>query len=155
MKKIYMEQSEGFIVKGQEHKVCNMVKFLYGLKQAPKQQHEKFDSVKIKDGFTINKCDKCVYTETVGDACIIVCLYVNDMLILETTMEVIKSTNNFDMKNLTVADVILGIKIIRTPYGISLSQSHYVKKMIERFKEHGIRQNTNSFLPHIHLHKNT
>jgi len=28
-------------------------------------------------------------------------------------------------------------------------------KMIERFKEHEIKGNTNSFLPHIHLQKNT
>ena len=41
---IYMKQLEKFIVKGQEHKVCKLVKFLYGLKQAPKQWHEKFDS---------------------------------------------------------------------------------------------------------------
>ena len=27
--------------------------------------------------------------------------------------------------------------------------------MIERFKEHGIKENTNLFLPHIHLRKNT
>ena len=33
---IYMEQPEGFIVKCQEHKMCNLVKSLYGLKQAPK-----------------------------------------------------------------------------------------------------------------------
>ena len=33
---IYMEQSEGFIVPGQEKKVCKLVKSLYGLKQAPK-----------------------------------------------------------------------------------------------------------------------
>ena len=77
-----MEQPKGIIVKGQEHKVCKLVNFLDGLKQAPKQWHEKFDSVMIKDGFTINECDKCVYTKTVGDACIIVCLYVDDMLIL-------------------------------------------------------------------------
>ena len=29
---IYMEQSEKFIVKGQEHKVCKLVKSLYDLK---------------------------------------------------------------------------------------------------------------------------
>jgi len=33
---IYMEQPEEFIVKGQEHKVCKLVKYLYDLKQAPK-----------------------------------------------------------------------------------------------------------------------
>lgn len=33
---IYMEQ-QGFMVKGQEHKVCKFVKSLYGLKQAQKQ----------------------------------------------------------------------------------------------------------------------
>ena len=32
---IYMEQPEGFIVKGKEHKVCKSVKSLYDLKQAP------------------------------------------------------------------------------------------------------------------------
>ena len=34
---IYMEQPEGFIVPGQEKKVCRLVKSLYGLKQAPMQ----------------------------------------------------------------------------------------------------------------------
>ena len=82
------------------------------------------------------------------------------MLILGTNIEIIKSTkrmlpNNFNMKDLGIADVILGIKITRTPDGISLSQSHYVDKMIERFKGLGIKENTNPFLSHIHLHKKT
>jgi len=34
---IYMEQPDGFAVKGQEGKVCKLLKSLYGLKQAPKQ----------------------------------------------------------------------------------------------------------------------
>jgi hypothetical protein len=33
---IYMTQSNGFVLKGQEDKVCKLLKFLYGLKQAPK-----------------------------------------------------------------------------------------------------------------------
>ena len=34
---IYMEQPEGFLVKGKEDYVCRLKKSLYGLKQAPRQ----------------------------------------------------------------------------------------------------------------------
>jgi hypothetical protein len=33
---IYMDQPDGFVAKGQEGKVCKLLKSLYGLKQAPK-----------------------------------------------------------------------------------------------------------------------
>ena len=84
-----MEQPEGFIIKGQEYKMCKLIKSLYSLKQAPKQWHKKFDSVMIKDEFTINKCDKCVYTKTVKNACIMICLYVDDILIRGNNIEII------------------------------------------------------------------
>jgi hypothetical protein len=31
-----MQKPEGFMVKGQEEKVCRLIKSIYGLKQAPK-----------------------------------------------------------------------------------------------------------------------
>ena len=34
---IYMDQPDGFVVKGQESKVCKLLKSLYDQKQAPKQ----------------------------------------------------------------------------------------------------------------------
>nr|GEU32351.1 retrovirus-related Pol polyprotein from transposon TNT 1-94 [Tanacetum cinerariifolium] len=40
---VYMKQPKGFVMLGNEHKVCKLVKSLYGLKQAPKQWHQKFD----------------------------------------------------------------------------------------------------------------
>jgi hypothetical protein len=40
--KIYMEQPDGFVLQGQERKVCKFQKYLHGLKQAPKQWHAKF-----------------------------------------------------------------------------------------------------------------
>ena len=43
---IYMEQPEGFVVKGKENYVCKLKKSLYGLKQAPRQWYKKFESVK-------------------------------------------------------------------------------------------------------------
>jgi hypothetical protein len=33
---IYMDQPDGFVVKGEERKVCKLLKSLCGLKQAPK-----------------------------------------------------------------------------------------------------------------------
>ena len=67
----------------------------------------------------------------IGDKCVILCLYVDDILIFGFNINVIYETKsylskNFDMKDLGKADVILGIKIIRTSSGITLFQSHYV-----------------------------
>nr|GEW29954.1 zinc finger, CCHC-type [Tanacetum cinerariifolium] len=42
---VYMKQPKGFVMPGNEHKVCKLVKSLYGLKQAPKQWHQKFDEL--------------------------------------------------------------------------------------------------------------
>ncbi len=42
-------------------------------------------------------------------------------------------SQNFDMKDLGVADVILNIKLIRGENGITLLQSHYVEKILNRF----------------------
>ena len=60
---VYMEQPEGFVLPGNEHKVCKLTKSLYGLKQAPKQWHEKFDSVILEYGFKHNGADKCIYSK--------------------------------------------------------------------------------------------
>jgi hypothetical protein len=58
---IYMDQPDGFVVGGQEGKVCKLLKSLYGLKQAPKLWHEKFERTLTAEGFVVNEADKCVY----------------------------------------------------------------------------------------------
>ena len=62
-----MDQPDGFVVKGQEGKVCKLLKFLYGLKQASKQCHEKFDKTLTSVGFVVNEADKCAYYRFGGD----------------------------------------------------------------------------------------
>ncbi|KAJ9557266.1 hypothetical protein OSB04_011880 [Centaurea solstitialis] len=118
---IYMRQPEGFVVSANENKVCKLVKSLYGLKQAPKQWHQKFDDVVLSNGFSLNQADKCVYSkfDTSGKG-VIICLYADDMLIFGTDQDQVDKTkeflsSKFDMKDMGEADVILGIKIIRTP----------------------------------------
>ncbi|KAL0350010.1 UNVERIFIED_CONTAM: Retrovirus-related Pol polyprotein from transposon TNT 1-94 [Sesamum radiatum] len=134
--KIYMDQPEGFVAHGNQRKVCKLVKSLYGLKQAPKQWHEKFDQTILAFRFTLNENDKCIYCKVKGDRIIILCLYVDDILLIGSCIEIITETksflkNKFEMKDMGEADLILGIKLIRSTDGITISQSHYVEKIIE------------------------
>ncbi|GJY48211.1 zinc finger, CCHC-type containing protein [Tanacetum coccineum] len=105
---VYMKQPEGFVMPGNEHKVCKLVKSLYGLKQAPKQWHQKFDEVVLSSGFLLNH-PTSVY---------IAKLY---------------PPVKFSMKDMGEADVILGIKIKRENKGIVITQSHYIEKILKKF----------------------
>ncbi|KAL0332983.1 UNVERIFIED_CONTAM: Retrovirus-related Pol polyprotein from transposon TNT 1-94 [Sesamum calycinum] len=156
---IYMEQPEGFVVPGQEKKVCRLVKSLYGLKQAPKQWHEKFDRTMLSNGFKINECDKCVYVKSTQHSFIIVCLYVDDMLIMGSNRDIILTTKkmltkHFDMKDMGLADVILGIKISKTSDGLALSQSHYVETILKKFKAYESPPAKTPVDLNLHLAKN-
>jgi hypothetical protein len=136
---IYMEQPARFVANGQEGMVCKLLKSLYGLKQAPKQWHEKFDRTLTSVGFVVNEADKCVYYRYGEGEGVILCLYVDDNLILGMSLDVIKEikdflSNNFEMKDLGEVDVILNIKLLREGNGgITLVQSHYVKKVLSLF----------------------
>ena len=60
------------------------------------------------------------------------------MLIFGTNLEIINNTksflsSNFDMKNISEVDVILGIKITRDSDRIMLSQGHYIERILKRF----------------------
>ena len=89
-------------------------------------------------GFSSIESDKCVYTKLEHSECVIICLYVDDMLIFGTCDDIVSSTkyflaSNFDMKDMGEASVILSVKIIRKGDGIMLSQEHYVEKILKKF----------------------
>ena len=71
--------------------MCKLVKSLYGLKQASKQWHKKFNKAMMSNGFKINKCDKCVYIKNTSKCYVIVCLYIDDILIICSNNEIIKT----------------------------------------------------------------
>jgi hypothetical protein len=117
-----MDQPNGFVARGQEGKVCRLLKSLYGLKQAPKQWHQKFDRTLTSAGFVMNETDKCVYYRYVGGEDVILCLYVDDILIFGNNINVIKEvkdflSSNIEIKDLGEADVILNIKLVREGNG--------------------------------------
>jgi hypothetical protein len=157
---VYMDQPEGFVLPGNEKKVCKLVKSLYGLKQAPKQWHEKFDTVILANGFKHNGADKCVYSKFTSEYGVIVCLYVDDMLIFGTNMLGVCETKKylasvFKMKDLNEADTILGIKVKRHSEGYALCQNHYIEKVLLKYKHLNVKEVNTPFDSNYKLVENT
>jgi hypothetical protein len=152
-------QSDRFVVKCQKDNVCKLMKSLYGLKQAPKQWHEKFDVTLISTGFSVNEVDRCVYYHHGGGQGVILCLYVDDILIFGISLDVINEVKtflcqNFDMKDMGGADVILNIKIIKGENEITLTQSHYVEKVLSHFVYKDSKPSPTPYDPNLILRKN-
>jgi hypothetical protein len=138
-----------------------MLKSLYGLKQAPKQWHyEKFKRTLISTDFVVNEADKCVYYRFGGVKGVTLCLYVDDILVFRTSLDVIKEvkdflSNNFEMKDLGEDDVILNIKLKRNGNGgVTLLQSHYVEKVLSRFGYSDCQFAPTPYDPSVLLRKN-
>ena len=105
---IYMAQPQGFEVKGKENLVCKLKKILYGLTQAPQQWYLKFDRFMQEHGYNRCHSDYCIYFKRLDDDnYIILCLYVDDMLVARSNMDHIKGLKKqlahlFAMKDLEV-----------------------------------------------------
>ncbi|GJZ84009.1 zinc finger, CCHC-type containing protein [Tanacetum coccineum] len=110
-KEVYMNQPQGFIMPGNENKLCKLIKSLYGLKQAPKQWYKKFDEVVLSSGYLLNQANKFQ---------------------VDLTKEFLSS--RFSMKDMGEADVILGIRIKHESNGITFSQSHYIEKVVSQLE---------------------
>jgi hypothetical protein len=93
-----------------------------------------FDTTMTQAGFVVNEADKSVYYRYGGGRGVIMCLYVDNILIFGTDIDVIKEVKsflfqNFDMKDLGEADVILNIKLNKAENGMTLMQSYYAEKV--------------------------
>ena len=115
----------------------------------------------LENRFRINKYDKCVYVKNTKNDYVILCLYVDDTLIL---VVIIRWSNLqkicwiqdliWKLKDMVPANVILGIKITSTLDGLILSQSHYDDKILEKFNKDDSSIAKTPFNISQHLSKN-
>ena len=64
-------------------------------KKSLKQWYEKFNITLVDNDFVVNSSDTCVYSKMIGSDCVIICLYVDDMLFFGPSVNVINQTKNF------------------------------------------------------------
>ena len=100
-----MAQPKGFIMEEKERMGCWLKKSIYGLKQASRQWHLKFDSTIRKFGFQENVENNCIYAKFNNGKYIFLVLYVDDILLASSDVNLLLETkkflsSKFDMKDL-------------------------------------------------------
>lgn len=100
-----MKQFESFLVLGQETNVCKLLKSFYGLKQAPKQVAWEIWSNNIKQWFFFYSSSyMCIYNFFYTNY-LIICLYVDDMLLFTTNVELALKIMRFLASKFEIKDL--------------------------------------------------
>ncbi|CAJ2665360.1 unnamed protein product [Trifolium pratense] len=136
---VYIEQPQGFIVKGKEDHVLKLNKALYGLKQAPRAWNMRIDEFLSKNGYSKCTVEHGIYVKgTSQNRLCIVCLYVDDLLITGSSKDEVKKltsllSSEFDMTNLGGLKYFLGLEFTKTSSGMLIHQRKYASDILKRF----------------------
>ena len=109
-----MHQPEGFVTN--PYIVCRFKKSLYGLKQPPRAWYAKIDGFFLSLNYCRCKSDPNVYLKMIHGYLIIIVLYLDDIMIIESSKKEISSLKDamnhaFSMPDLGLLSQFLGIEI--------------------------------------------
>ena len=132
---IYIEQSEGFQLLENTNYVCKLKKALYGLKQAPRAWYSRLDKYMQQAGFRKGSANNNLYIN-VSQGNIL--LYVDDIIFGSDddrlSHKLAKDMHKeFEMSLLGELSFFLGLQIRQRNQGIFVSQTNYIREMLQRF----------------------
>ena len=137
---IYMNQPEGFVKQGEEHKVCILNKALYGLKQAGRSWQETLFRTLNQNHLKQSTNEPCIWFQKTGELVIIIGIYVDDLIITGNDKKKIQEISQvlhktYRLKDLGKAKRFLGIEIIQFENKTFITQQSYIQELIEKFKQ--------------------
>lgn len=136
---IFVEQPEGYSIKGKEDKVYLLRKALYGLKQAPRAWYSKIDTHLLSLGFKKSLSESTLYIRREDADLTIVSLYVDDLLVTGSNLDLIilfktEMMEVFEMTDLGEMFYFLGMEIQQKGQEIFICQQKYAKEILIKFK---------------------
>ena len=123
---IFMEQPDGYVVRGQGSKGCKLKHSLYGLKQSLRCWNQVFNTFLSSIGFLKSEADPCVYNTY--NPFVIIAVYADDLIVLTKTqheMDRVRS-DRFRMKAMGQLHYCFGISIVQDKENntVYLHQNH-------------------------------
>ncbi|CAH0519354.1 unnamed protein product [Peronospora belbahrii] len=116
-----------------------LVKAIYGLKQASRVWNEIFDEFVRSIGFQVSAFDPCLYIMVVDGHCVLLLVYVVDVLVTGSSIDLIAQTKSdlkmrYEMTDSGKCTFVLGIELIDGPDGsVTMCQRRYVDDILKRF----------------------
>ena len=134
---VFVRKPPGFTVKGEEHRVLRLHKALYELRQAPRAWNAKLDAMLGELGFQRCATEHALYMWGWGKEELVVGMYVDDLIITGARAEDINNFKlemvaRFRMSDLGALSYYLGIEVRQGKEALTLSQSAYASKLLER-----------------------
>ena len=150
---IYMDQPKGFTIQGMEGKVCHLKKAIYGLKQAGRQWHAHLNNTLEGLGFQkLISGDASIFIKRHdGGDPLIALVYVDDIAlfgILDAIRDLKRAiATHYKVTDLGEIRQFLGLHITRdrSKKTLTISQSHYIERMLTRFNMSSCQPNYTPF----------
>jgi hypothetical protein len=133
---IYVQQPPSFIDDNNPDKVLCLHKALYGLRQAPRAWNAKLDGTLLSLSFKRCISKHGMYTRGNTKCRLVVGVYVDDLIITRSIMQVLNSfkkemCRSFKMSDLGVLSYYLGVEVQQSRDGIAIYQGAYARKILE------------------------
>ena len=109
-----------------------LLKAIYGLKLASRVWNKTFDDFVCSIGFQVSAFDPCLYIKVANDHCVLVLVYVDDVLVTGSSLDLIAQTKTdlktrFEMTDSGKCTFVLGIELVDCPDGsVTMCQRRYV-----------------------------
>jgi hypothetical protein len=136
-----MRQPPGFVKRGKEDHVYELIKSLYGLKHAPRIWYAVLHAALTELGFTRCHKEYCIYVQKVGDEWVIIVVYVDDLTIMSRNITLLQRVKDelsrrFKIKDLGDIHYILKMEVRRNRAKrvMTICQTKYINDLLIKYK---------------------
>ncbi|KAK6145353.1 hypothetical protein DH2020_022173 [Rehmannia glutinosa] len=110
----------------------------YCQEEAPRAWYDRLSSFLLQNGFIRGKVDTTLFVFEKGQDCLLVQIYVNDIIFGATNDSLCKKFSKlmqgeFEMSMMGELNFFLGLQIKQCQEGIYISQSKYTKELLKKF----------------------
>ncbi|CEG39831.1 retrovirus-related gag-pol polyprotein [Plasmopara halstedii] len=138
---IFMVQPDGYVDKSHSDHVCKLKRLLYGIKQLPRTWNNTFDDFMLHLEFKKCESDHCVYTKRTAQVMIFVALYVDDLTLASSSINMLRETKQalserFEMTGMGQLKCFFGMEIKQDTVArtVLTLQTKFAHGILEKFK---------------------